>query len=91
MTLLTEKILEEILSYLEKSINNLAKETFKNLEFEEGFQGAENFLKNQFDIRLENLLVAKSSSIHHLESGIKNKVIQRKQRIFDQISKQYKN
>jgi len=91
MTVLTEKILEETLSYLEKSINNLAKETFKNLEFKEGFQGAENFLKNQFDIRLENLLVAKSSSIHHLESGIKNKIIQRKQKIFGQISKQYKN
>jgi len=91
MTLLTEKTLEDILSYLEKSISNLAIETFKNLEVEEGFQGAENFLKNQFDIRLENLLVAKSSSIHHLESGIKNKIIQRKQRIFDQISKQYKN
>jgi len=68
MTVLTEKILEEILSYLEKSINNLAKETFKNLEFEEGFQGAENFLQNQFDI-----------------------IIQRKQMIFGQISKQYKN
>ena len=57
MTLLTEKTLEEIISYLEKSISNLAKETFGNLEFEEGFQGAENFLQNQFDIRLENLLV----------------------------------
>ncbi|MEK0328968.1 MAG: hypothetical protein QQN55_00580 [Nitrosopumilus sp.] len=91
MAVLTEKILEEILSYLEKSINNLAKETFKNLEFEEGFQGAENFLQNQFDIRLENLLVGKSSSIHHLESRMKNKVIQRKQMIFGQISKQYKN
>jgi len=91
MTFLTEEILEEIISYLEKSITNLAKETFANLEFEEGFQGAENFLKNQFDIRLENLLVAKNSSIHHLESGIKNKIIQRKQMIFEQISKQYKN
>ncbi len=91
MTVLTEKLLEEILSYLEKSIKNLAKETFANLEFEEGFQGAENFLKNQFDIRLENLLVAKNSSIHHLESGIKNKIIQRKQKVFDQISKQYKD
>ncbi|MEK0342019.1 MAG: hypothetical protein QQN58_01310 [Nitrosopumilus sp.] len=91
MAVLTEKILEEILSYLEKSINNLAKETFKNLEFEEGFQGAENFLQNQFDIRLENLLVGKSSSIHHLESRMKNKIIQRKQMIFGQISKQYKN
>jgi len=91
MTVLTEKILEEILSYLEKSINNLAKETFKNLEFEEGFQGAENFLQNQFDIRLENLLVGKNSSINHLESRMKNKIIQRKQMIFGQISKQYKN
>jgi len=91
MTLFTEETLEEILLYLEKSISNLAIETFENLEFEEGFQGAENFLQNQFDIRLEKLLVAKSSSIHHLESGMKNRVIQRKQMIFDQISKQYKN
>ncbi len=91
MAVLTEKTLEEILAYLEKSITNLAKESFENLEFDEGFQGAEKFLQNQFDIRLENLLVAKSSSIHHLESGMKNKIIQRKQKIFDQISKQYKN
>ena len=91
MTVLTEKMLEEILSYLEKSINNLAGNTFENIEFDEGFQGAENFLQNQFDIRLENLLVSKSSSIHHLESGMKNKIIQRKQMVFSKISKQYKN
>jgi len=91
MAVLTEKTLEEILAYLEKSITNLAKESFENLEFDEGFKGAEKFLQNQFDIRLENLLVSKSSSIHHLESGMKNKIIQRKQKIFDQISKQYKN
>ena len=91
MTLFTEETLEEILLYLEKSISNLAKESFENLEFEEGFKGAENFLQNQFDIRLENLLVAKSSSIHHLESGMKNRVIQRKQMILNKISKQYKN
>jgi hypothetical protein len=89
MTVLTDKTLEEILSYLEKSINNLAKEAFGNLEFEGEFQ-VENFLQNQFEIRLENLLIAKSSSIHHLESGMKNKIIQRKQKIFDQISKQYR-
>jgi len=90
MTVLTEKTLEEILSYLEKSINNLAKEAIGNLEFE-GETRLENFLQNQFEIRLENLLIAKSSSIHHLESGMKNKIIQRKQKIFEQISKQYKN
>jgi len=90
MAVLTEKTLEEILSYLEKSINNLAKDAFGNLEFEGEIQ-VENFLQNQFEIRLENLLTAKSSSIHHLESGMKNKIIQRKQKIFDQISKQYRN
>jgi len=88
---LTEKTLEEIISYLDKSINNLAKDAFKNLEVEGGFSGVENFLQNQFDVRLENLLVAKKSSIHHLESGMKNKIIQRKQIIFDNISRQYKN
>ncbi len=90
MTVLTEKTLEEILSYLEKSINNLAKDAFGNLEFEGKIQ-VEKFLQNQFEIRLENLLKGKSSSIHHLESGVKNKIIQRKQKIFDQISKQYRN
>ena len=87
MSLFTEKALGEILSYLEKSIINLSKEAFENLEFEDGIQGAENFLKNQFDIRLENLLVAKGSSIHHLESRMKNKIIQRKQKIFDEVDK----
>jgi len=88
---LTDKALDEILSYLDDSMNNLAKEAFENFELDGGFQGVEGFLQSQFDIRLENLLVAKKSSIHHLESGMKNKVIQKKQSIFENISKQYKN
>ena len=88
---LDDRILDEILEYLEKSINNLTKEAFENLELEGGFQGVENFLQNQYDIRLENLLAAKKSSIHHLESSMKDKVIQRKQIIFEKITKQYKN
>ena len=90
MAVITEKILEDILSYLEKSINNLAKEAFENLGFDEKSH-AEEFLQNQYDIRLENLLVGKNSGIHHLESGMKNKIIQRKQMVFEQISKQYNN
>lgn len=86
-----EKTLSEILEYLEKSIDNLAKDSFENLEIAGGFEGVENFLQNQFDIRLENLLVAKNSSIHHLESGMKNKIIQRKQKVFENIAKKYKN
>jgi len=75
---------------MEKSIINLAKETFENLEIEGGSQEVKSFLENQFELRLENLLVAKKSSIHHLESGMKNKIIQKKQKIFEQISVQHK-
>jgi len=89
VALLNEKALDEILKYLEKSIANLAKETFENLEIEGGPQEVKSFLENQFELRLENLLVAKKSSIHHLESGMKNKIIQKKQKIFEQISVQY--
>ncbi|WP_428327029.1 hypothetical protein [Nitrosopumilus sp.] len=91
MTVLTERVIEEILTYLEKSIMNIAKDAFENLEVSGGFEGTMNFLENQFDIRLENLLVAKGSSTHHLESGIKNKIIQKKQLIFQNIINQYKN
>jgi hypothetical protein len=91
MKILSENVLEETLSYLEKSINNLAKDAFENLEIEGGFEGIENFLQNQYDLRLENLLLSKNSSIHHLESGLKNKIIQKKQIIFEKISKQYRN
>ena len=88
---LTEKTLDDILSYLDKSMENLAKEAFTNMEFGEGLDEVDNFLQNQFDVRLENLLVGKKSSIHHLETGMKNKVIQRKQVIFEKIIKEYKN
>ena len=88
---LSTKTFDEILEYLDKSIDNLAKESIENLEIDGGLSGIVNFLENQFDIRLENMLVAKKSSIHHLESGMKNKIIQRKQIIFDDITKQYKN
>jgi len=91
MAILTEKILNDILKYLEKSINNLSIDAFDNLEIEGGIQGVKSFLENQFDIRLENLLVAKKSSIHHLESGMKNTVIQKKQEIIERISKKYEN
>ena len=76
---------------MDKSIDNLAKESIENLEIDGGLSGIVNFLENQFDIRLENMLVAKKSSIHHLESGMKNKVIQRKQIVIDRITKQYEN
>jgi hypothetical protein len=88
---LTMETLEDILEYLDKSIKNLAKESIENLEIDGGLAGILNFLENQFDVRLENMLVVKKSSIHHLESGMKNKVIQRKQTLIENIRKQYEN
>jgi len=91
MPSILEKNIDELLSYLEKSMNNLVKDAFDNLEIEGGYQGVENFLQNQFDIRLENLLASKNNSIHHLESSMKNKIIQKKQLIFKKISEEYNN
>ena len=91
MTVITEKTLDDLLTYLEKSINNLAKDAFERLELEGGFEDVIDFLQNQFEIRLENLLVAQQSSTHHLESGMKNKIIQRKDKLFREISSQYSN
>ena len=48
MTILTEKILNDILKYLEKSMDNLAIDAFDNLEIEGGTQGVKSFLENQF-------------------------------------------
>ena len=89
MTVLSHKVLNEILDYLEKSINNLVVEGIDNLEIEGGIEGMKNFLENQFDIRLENLLISKNSSIHHLESGMKNLVIQKKIEIIQKITNQF--
>ena len=88
---LDDKILDEILEYLDKSIDNLAKEAIENMELEGGLQGVKDFLQSQYDIRLENLLSAKKSGIHHLESSMKNKIIQRKQSVLEKIANQYQN
>ena len=91
MTVLSQETLNDILEYLEKSINNLVVEGIDNLEIDGGIEGMKNFLENQFDIRLENLLISKNSSIHHLESGMKNLVIQKKIEIIQKISNQFNN
>ena len=91
MAILNQKTLDDILEYLEKSINKLVIDGADNLEIEGGIEGMKNFLENQFDIRLENLLISKNSSIHHLESKIKNIVIQKKQKIIEKSLQQFNN
>jgi len=84
---LSEQILEEILDYLDDSITNLAKDTASSPEFQMTVDELEQFLSSQYDIRLDNLLRGKNSNIHHLESGMKNKAIQRKQILIEKIKK----
>jgi len=88
---LTEKTISEILNYLDSSVAKLAKDTLNSPEFQMSHDDLERFLSSQFDIRLDNLLQGKNSNIHHLESGMKNKTIQRKQNLLDQIKKEFQN
>jgi len=85
MAVLTQNSLNEILSYLEKSIVNMSKDMLNNSEFHMDAHKFDEFISDQFDIRLENLLKAKNSSTHHLESGMKNRIIQKKRAIIEKI------
>ncbi len=85
---LTEKTLDEILNYLDNSITKLAKDTLSSPEFQLG-DHLKQFLSSQYDIRLDNLLQGKNSNIHHLESGMKNKTIQRKEILLESVIKEF--
>jgi hypothetical protein len=85
---LTEKTLDEILDYLDNSVAKLAKDTLNNHEFQMNDGDLDQFLSGQYDVRLDNLLQGKNSNIHHLESGMKNKTIQRKKILLDSIKKE---
>jgi hypothetical protein len=85
---LTQKTLDDILNYLDNSITKLAKDTLSSPEFQMG-SDLKQFLSGQYDVRLDNLLQGKNSNIHHLESGMKNKTIQRKQVLLDNIIKEF--
>ncbi len=84
---LTQKTLDDILNYLDNSITKLAKDTLSSPEFQLD-SDLKQFLSGQYDVRLDNLLQGKNSNIHHLESGMKNKTIQRKQTLLDSIIKE---
>ena len=81
---INEIILDEILDYLDDSLKGLVLQQ----NFTE-WNNMKNFIEGQYDIRLENLLSGKSSSIHHLESKMKNKVIIRKQNLVDRLKEKF--
>ncbi len=82
---LNQSSFDEILDYLDSSLAKLAQETLLNSEFQMETNDLKQFLSHQYDVRLDNLLQRKSSSVHHLESGMKNKAIQRKQTLLEKI------
>ena len=86
---LNDKTLDEILIYLDSSVTKLAQDTVASLEFQFDNNALKQFLSNQYDIRLGNLLQKKNSDIHHLESGVKNKIIQRKKKQINIIMKNF--
>ena len=86
--ILTVKTLDEILNYLDISVAKLAKDTLSSPEFQMSIDDLKEFLSGQYDVRLDNLLQGKDSNIHHLESGMKNKTIQRKQTLIQSIIKE---
>ena len=81
---INDTILDEILNYLDDSLKGLALQQ----DFAE-WNGLKNFVEGQYDIRLDSLLRGKASAIHHLESGMKNKVIMRKQRLVDRLKEEF--
>ncbi len=85
MMVLNQSGFDEILDYLDNSLSKLAQETLLNSEFQMEKNDLKQFLSHQYDVRLDNLLQRKSSSVHHLESGMKNKAIQRKQTLLEKI------
>ena len=87
--ILNEKKQDEILNYMNNSVTQLAKDTMSSAEFQMENDDLEQFLSIQYDIRLDNLLQGVDSNIHHLESGMKNKIIQRKQLLLDIIKKEF--
>ncbi|MFB5621832.1 MAG: hypothetical protein ACE5Q7_02725 [Candidatus Nitrosomaritimum yanchengensis] len=87
---LTDKTLEDILFYLDNAIEKLSKDTISNTEFHLEGINLKQFLDAQYDVRLDNLLQRKNSNIHHLESKQKNKIIQRKQKLLEEVYKKFK-
>jgi hypothetical protein len=83
---INDDILDEILASLANSMKNLA---FLHLHEHKDWHDMKNFLDKQYETLLENLLDEKATSIHHLESGMKNKIIVRKHELFSSLEKEY--
>ena len=79
-----EKIMVEILNNLDDSMDELvAQQKFKD------WVKMEDFLDVQYQSRLEIILRGKSSSIDDLKSEMKNRIMERKQRLFNHLKQTF--
>ena len=85
MTMFGEDELVEVLDYLDVSLLKFNAGMRAEQRFLKEAKGSSDFYKAQYDSRLENLLRAKGIDIHHLESGIKNKIILRREELLKKI------
>ena len=74
--------LSDILDYLDASMVNLGR---NSAELQMDDVQARDFFESQYETRLESLLKSKNSSIHQLESGAKNAIIQRRRALINRI------
>ncbi len=85
---INDSILDEILDSLDNSMKNLV---FLHLHEHKDWLSMKNFLDQQYETLLENMLNEKSTSIHHLESAIKNRIIVGKHELFTLIERDFTN
>ena len=79
-----EEIMVEILNNLDDSMDELvAQQKFKD------WVELEDFLDVQYQSRLEIILRGKSSSIDDLKSEMKNRIMERKQRLFNHLKQTF--
>ena len=71
MRLSIDKTINNILDKLDDSISELARGASESLEFQLEFNGVKNFLLNQYDIRLQNMLKSQNIEINYFIPVIK--------------------
>jgi len=81
---ISDSQLDEMLDRVESGLKSMMGYEFQaDARLPDG--SMRDFLAVQYDVRLGNFLEAAGTSIHHLESGIKNRIIIRKQKFFDEL------
>ena len=82
--MITDSQLDDILDKVEFGLKSMIGYNNRS-DFKLNDNSIIDFLANQYDVKLYNLLESLGDNIHYLESGIKNKIILRKQKFIDEL------